>query len=130
MSGHSPTLGLALAVAGAGALGALLRTFLNDAIAHRVRSDFPFGILSVNVSGSFLLGLLTGLSWYHGLPADVVVVAGVGLCGGFTTWSTAIWETLALLRLGRLGQAASYTLGGLAMAVGAAGLGIGLAALA
>jgi CrcB protein len=126
---HLSTLSLTLAVSVCGGAGALFRTFVNDAIAHRVRSDFPFGILTINVTGSFLLGLLTGLYWYHGLSSDLLTVAGVGLCGGFTTWSTSIWETLALLRLRLFAQAAAYTLGGLGPAVGVAALGIGAAAL-
>jgi fluoride exporter len=126
---QSPDLLLALVVTLAGAAGAVSRTLLNDFIAHRVASDFPFGILTINVAGSFLLGLLTGLAWYHGLPANVLTVAGIGLCGGFTTWSTAIWETLALLRLRLLAQAVLYTIGGVTVAVGAAAAGIAVAAL-
>lgn len=126
---HAPDLTLALVIALAGGLGALARTELNDAMAHRVASDFPFGILAVNVSGSFVLGFLTGLAMYHGLSSHTLFVAGVGFCGGFTTWSTAIWETLQLLRLRLYAQSAAYTLGGLALAVGAAALGIAAASL-
>jgi fluoride exporter len=126
---HLSVLELALAVSACGGAGALCRTLVNDAIAHRVRSDFPFGILSINVAGSFLLGLITGLYWYHGLSFDQFTMASVGMCGGFTTWSTSIWETLALLRLRLPGQAVAYTLGGLGLAVGAAALGIGVAAV-
>jgi CrcB protein len=126
---HSPTLLLVLGVLAAGAIGAVGRTVINDAMAHHIRSDFPYGILTINVVGSLLLGVLTGLTWYHGLSANVLTIVGVGLCGGFTTWSTSIWETLALLRLRLFSQAALYTLGGLALAVGAAGVGIGLTGL-
>jgi CrcB protein len=126
---HSPDLGLALAVTLAGGAGALLRTLVNDGVAHRVAGDFPYGILSINVAGSFLLGLFTGLAWYHGLSSTTLAIVGIGLCGGFTTWSTAIWETLALLRLRLFTQAALYTLGGLALALGAAAAGIGIAAV-
>jgi CrcB protein len=127
---HSPTLVLTLEVMLAGALGAMARTFLNDAIAHRVSNDFPFGILTVNITGSFILGILTGSTWYHGLSVNVLTIAGIGLCGGFTTWSTAIWETLALIRLRQFTQASVYTLGGMALALSAAAAGIGLAAIA
>ncbi len=126
---HSPTFFLALEVTLAGALGALARTLLNDAIAHRVASDFPFGILTINITGSFLLGILTGSTWYHGLSGNILAVAGIGFCGGFTTWSTAIWETLQLLRLRLFSQSVAYTFGGLAASVGAAAAGIGLAAI-
>jgi CrcB protein len=127
--GHSPTLWLALAVTLCGGTGALVRTLINDALAHRIRSDFPFGILSINVAGSFLLGLLTGLHLYHGLSTATLAMLGAGLCGGFTTWSTAIWESLQLLRLRLLSQATLYTLGGLLLAIAAAAGGIGIAVL-
>jgi CrcB protein len=126
---HGPGLLLVVAVTVAGGLGALARTELNDFIAHRVKSDFPYGILAINVIGSFLLGILTGLVWYHGLPANLLTIAGIGVCGGFTTWSTAAWETLALLRLRLFIQAIAYTFGGLVLAVGTAAAGIALAAL-
>jgi CrcB protein len=131
---HSPSpthnLVLAVSVAVAGALGALARNLLNDAMAHRVRSDFPYGILTINLAGSFALGLLTGMALYHGLSTDALLIAGTGVCGGFTTWSTSIWETLQLLRLRLFAQTALHTLGGVAIAVGLAAAGIALAGLA
>jgi len=126
---HGPSILLALAVTIAGGIGALARTELNDFIAHRVKSDFPYGILTINIAGSFVLGILTGLIWYHGLPANLLTIAGIGVCGGFTTWSTAIWESLALLRLGLFAQAVAYTFGGLALAIAAAAAGIAIDAL-
>ena len=123
------TVTLTLAVVVAGGLGALGRQLLNDAIAHRVRVDFPFGILTINLLGSFALGLLSGMALYHGLPADALVVAGTGICGGFTTWSTSIWETLQLLRLRLFTQAALQSVGGLALGVALAAAGLGLAAV-
>jgi fluoride exporter len=123
------TVTLALAVLVAGAVGAVARQLMNDAIAHRVRADFPFGILIVNLLGSFALGLLTGLATYHGLSADALLVLGAGICGGFTTWSTSIWETLHLLRLRLYTQAALHSVGGLALGVGMAAAGLGLAAV-
>jgi CrcB protein len=125
----TPTLVLALAVLLAGALGALGRQLLNDAMAHRVRSDFPFGILTVNLIGSFALGWLSGLALHHHISADTLVVIGTGICGGFTTWSTSIWESLQLLRLRLFSQVALHTLGGLALAVGVALSGLELAGL-
>jgi fluoride exporter len=123
------TVTLALAVLIAGAVGAVARQLLNDAIAHRVRADFPFGILTVNLLGSFVLGLLSGMAAYHGLSADALLVMGAGICGGFTTWSTSIWETLQLLRLRLYAQAALHSVGGLALGVGVAAAGLGLAAV-
>ena len=74
--------------------------------------------------------ILTGLSLYHGLGSHLLAVAGVGLCGGYTTWSTAGWESVHLLRTGYRAGAAIYTFGGLAVCLGAAAAGLGLMALA
>jgi CrcB protein len=127
---HSPSLLLIPAILLAGAFGALARTLINDAIVQRVASDFPYGILIINLIGSFVLGLLTGMAMYHGLSADALIVTGTGICGGFTTWSTSIWESLQLLRLRLFRQSVLYTVGGLALGVGVAAAGLGLAALA
>lgn len=83
----------------------------------------------VNASGSFVLGLLTGLALYHGLGGTSVVVAGVGLCGGYTTWSTASWEAIHLIHTGHRAEAAVYTLGSLVVCIGAATAAIGFMAL-
>jgi fluoride exporter len=88
----------------------------------------PVGTIVVNVSGSLVLGILTGLSLYHGLGPHQLSVLGVGLCGGYTTWSTASWETLHLLRSGHHREAVVYTLGGLVACLGAAVAGLALAA--
>ncbi len=116
-------MSLALAVAGAGGGGAGCRYLMDRAIQGRRRSTFPFGTLAVNVSGS-----LTGLLTYHGLSSRVLAVAGTGFCGGFTTWSTASWESVRLLIDHSWPRAAVYTLGGLAAALLAAAAGIALGA--
>ncbi len=125
---HSPTLGLALLVAAAGAIGAMLRALIIHHAARRRADPLPVGTLVVNASGSLLLGFLTGLSMYHGFGPHDLDVAGVGLCGGYTTWSTASWESVHLLRDGHRSEAWIYTFGGLALCLGVAAAGIGLAA--
>jgi CrcB protein len=95
------------------------------------RSDpLPLGTMLVNASGSLLLGILTVLSIYHGLGSHLLAVVGVGLCGGYTTWSTASWETIHLLHTDHRTEAVIYTLGGLLTCLGAAAAGLGLMALA
>jgi fluoride exporter len=126
---HSPTLGLALLVAAAGAVGAVLRALIIHHAARRRIDPLPVGTLLVNASGSLLLGLLTGLSMYHGFGPHDLDVAGVGLCGGYTTWSTASWESVHLFRDGHRSEAWFYTFGGLALCLGVAAAGIGLAAI-
>jgi len=125
----SPTLGLALIVALAGGAGAVLRALVIHYVGVGRNDPLPVGTMLVNASGSLLLGILTGLSLYHGLGSHLLAVVGVGLCGGYTTWSTASWETAHLLHTGHRGYAAIYTAGGLAVCLGAAAAGIGITAL-
>ena len=129
MSSSSPTLGLALVVALAGGVGAVLRALLIHHVSVRRADPLPLGTMLVNASGSLLLGLLTGLSIYHGLGSHLLAVVGVGLCGGYTTWSTASWETIHLLRTDHRTEAVIYTLGGLVICLGAAAAGLGVMAL-
>jgi CrcB protein len=125
----SPTLGLALLVACAGGLGAVLRALLIHHIGLRRDDPLPVGTMIVNASGSFVLGVLTGLALYHGLGPRTIAIVGVGLCGGYTTWSTASWETIHLLHTGHRTEAFAYTLGSLVVCIGAAAAGIGFMAL-
>jgi fluoride exporter len=128
MSGSSPTLGLALLVAAAGGAGAVLRALLIHHIGLRRADPLPVGTLIVNASGSLVLGLLTGMALYHGLGGRYVAVIGVGLCGGYTTWSTASWETVHLVHTGHRTEAVVYTLGSLVVCIGAASAAIGFMA--
>jgi CrcB protein len=124
----SPTLAIALLVAGAGGVGALARALLIHHIGLRRGDPLPVGTMVVNASGSFVLGVLTGFSLYHGLGPHPLAVAGVGLCGGYTTWSTASWETVHLVHTGHRTEAVVYTLGSLVVCIAAAAAGIALAA--
>ncbi len=130
MSGSSPTLGLALLVALAGGAGAVLRALLIHHVGAARLDPLPLGTLLVNSSGSLVLGVLTGLALYHGLGSHILAVIGVGLCGGYTTWSTASWETIHLLHTGHRSRAVVYTVGGLAVCLASATAGIGLTAVA
>ena len=91
---------LAIVVGVAGGVGAVVRYLVDGAVHQRIPRTFPYGTLLINVSGSLVLGLVTGLLWYHGLPARARLVVGVGFCGGLTTWSTAAWESCAWPRTG------------------------------
>jgi fluoride exporter len=125
----SPGVGLVLLVALAGGVGAVLRALLIHHIGIRRPDPLPVGTMVVNASGSLLLGVLTGLSLYHGVGSHLLAVAGTGLCGGYTTWSTASWETVHLLHQGHRSQAVVYTFGGLIVCLGGAAAGIALTAL-
>lgn len=75
-----------------GALGALGRFTIDRAVSARWPSDFPFGTLAVNLSGGFALGALVGL----GVTGDAILVLGTGLLGGYTTFSTWMFEAQKL----------------------------------
>ena len=129
MSASSPTLGIALLVAIAGGVGAVFRALLIHHIGLRRPDPLPVGTLVVNGTGSLLLGLLTGLALYHGVGGTPLAVIGIGLCGGYTTFSTASWETVHLVHTGHRTEAVVYTLGTLVTCIAGAAVGIGLMAL-
>ncbi|OII09089.1 fluoride efflux transporter CrcB [Curtobacterium sp. MCBA15_008] len=119
---------LVLAVAVAGGVGAAGRFFLDGLINRGHQFRLPVGTLTINITGSFLLGIITGAGAHLG--ATPVAILGTGLLGGYTTFSTASVETVRLARAGRAGAAVVNGLGMLIAAVGAAAVGITLGTLA
>jgi len=113
----------------AGGVGAGCRLVLDGLVKARVRTTFPLGTAIVNVAGSFLLGLVTGLALAHALPQEWRLILGTGFLGGFTTFSTASFETVRLAQQGRWGRAAVNAFGVLAGALLAAALGLWLGGL-
>jgi CrcB protein len=111
----------------AGGIGAALRFVLDGLIRTRVRSTYPVATTVINLSGSFLLGLLTGLATSHLLPPHWHLVVGTGLLGGYTTFSTASFETVRLLEDHRYVAAVLNGLGMLIAGTAAAALGFGIA---
>jgi CrcB protein len=89
----------------------------------------PLGTVVVNVSGSFLIGLVAGVAATSLLPGDVVAVLTTGLLGGYTTFSAASVEVARLVTAGRGWRAIGYAVGLLASSVLAASVGLGLVAL-
>jgi CrcB protein len=120
---------LALAVGAAAALGASCRYLLDQVIQHQHDQSLPWSTFVINISGSLLLGLVTGLSIHHGLSATPTTIIGAGFLGGYTTWSTYIWESLALAEAGALFAAGVNLVGSLVVGLGAAAAGFGLALL-
>ncbi|WP_137989246.1 fluoride efflux transporter CrcB [Streptomyces vilmorinianum] len=107
-----------LVLAGA-AVGAPLRYLTDRAVQSRHDSVFPWGTFTVNVIGSFVLGLLTGVS-----SAQAFLLLGTGLCGALTTYSTFSYETLKLYEGGAKGYAAANVAGSVAAGLGAVWLGV------
>lgn len=101
----------------AGALGAVLRFLVDAAVQRAHRLSLPVGTWAINLTGSLALGVLHG--WQA--PAEVVAVLGTGLCGGFTTFSTASVEAVRLAA--RPAVAAGYAAITLASCVAAVVLG-------
>jgi fluoride exporter len=118
---------LAFAVALVAGVGAVCRYVVDHVIQHQHDSVFPVGTFTINVTGSFVLGLTTGLVTHHGLSTTAATVIGGGFCAGFTTFSTWMWETIALAETGALLEAAANLAGSLAVGLAAAALGFWLA---
>lgn len=110
-----------------GGLGAGGRYLVDGLVMRGRRGAFPLGILVVNVTGSFALGLLTGMAAVIG-PAWMTIL-GVGVLGGFTTFSTVSVETVLLAQAGRRDWAWINLLGTLVASVIAAALGFMLGGL-
>ena len=97
------------AVALGGAVGAVLRFLVDRGITARWAPTFPAATLLINVTGSFVLGVVTGLSAVLG-PVWALAL-GTGLCGGYTTFSTAMVDAVRLAREQRAGAAVVSVLG-------------------
>ena len=85
-----------------GFLGANARYLLGLWVAGRVGTTFPYGTLVINVTGSFILGLIMGLLDAHVLAPAVRLSLAIGFVGAYTTFSTFTYETLRLIENGSL----------------------------
>lgn len=108
----------------AGGVGAAARFVLDGVIRTRLKTAFPWATTVINVSGSLVLGALTGLTLVQLLPEQLGVVLGAGFLGGYTTFSTASYETVQLIRQGRYGASLLSGLLMLVLSVAAASLGL------
>jgi CrcB protein len=90
-------------VAIGGALGSVSRFWLNGIVSSRFGETFPWGTMLINVSGSFIIGVIGGLAVPEGRMdsssrAFATQFLMIGICGGFTTFSSFSLQTLNLLR--------------------------------
>jgi CrcB protein len=102
-----------------GGLGSVGRFLLDGVVSERAGGGFPLGTLAVNVSGSFVLGVLVG----SGLGSDALRLTGAGLLGGYTTFSTWAFESHRLAEGGEGSLAAANFAVSILAGVGAAWLG-------
>jgi fluoride exporter len=116
-----------LLLALAGGAGAGTRFVVDGLVRTRVRSALPLGTIAINISGSFLLGLLAGAVLHRGVAEELQLILGTGFLGGYTTFSTASVETVRLVQAGRSRLALVNALGTLAAAAAAAAAGLALA---
>ena len=83
-------------------LGGMSRFFVSNFVTQRQSGTFPWGIMIINISGSFVIGVLAALTQTAGKLTTsrifVVQLFMVGICGGYTTFSSFSLETLKLLR--------------------------------
>ena len=86
-----------------GALGSAARYWISGVVAERIGQTFPFGTLVVNVGGSFIIGLLAAMTIPEGrwlLSPSAREFLMIGVCGGFTTFSSFSLQTFALAQEG------------------------------
>ena len=111
---------LLLAVGGAAGVGAGLRYLLDTGVGRMLGTRFPWGILVVNIIGSFTLGLVTGIV----TSSELSLGLGAGLLGGLTTLSAVMVDAWTLGEAGKRRAAWANGLGTLLACVAAAGLGL------
>jgi fluoride exporter len=108
----------------AGACGAVLRYLVDHAVQRRSGGGFPLGTLVINVSGSFVLGILAASALHHGVSAEWLTVAGTGLVGAYTTFSTFAFDTVRMAEADRWHSALLNVAVSIGLGLGAAALGL------
>lgn len=118
---------IALLVFLGGGLGAVARWSVGQWLStYTIFNGFPWPTLFINMIGSFVLGLLGGLCQTRPLA---LAFLGVGVCGGFTTFSTFSVETVKLMEEGRVLAAGGYVTSSVAAAVVGAWIGRAISSL-
>ena len=120
-------LQLMLAVALGGAIGSVARYLTGIGSTKLFGLAFPWGTLIINIAGSFLIGVfaeLFALKW--DLPQAGRAFLTVGICGGFTTFSTFSLDTYVLIERGELWPATAYIVGSVVLSIGALVAGLHL----
>ncbi|MEE1761678.1 MULTISPECIES: fluoride efflux transporter CrcB [unclassified Streptomyces] len=110
-----------------GMVGAPLRYLTDRAVQSRHDTGFPWGTFAVNVSGSFVLGLLTGAVTAGAAGSHLQLLLGTGLCGALTTYSTFSYETLRLAEGGARFHAAANVVASVTAGLGAVYVGLAVA---
>jgi fluoride exporter len=113
-------MGAWIAVAVGGAMGSVVRFWLATVMTALTGPRFPWGTLLINVLGSFVIGLVAGLTLTPvrvNMTPDIRIFLMTGICGGFTTFSAFSLQTLELLQNGDVVPAFGYTIGSVVLCV-------------
>ena len=114
-----------LAVACGGAIGAISRYWVYNAFLKASESKFPWATLTVNIAGSFLIGIAFVLITERSeVEPEMRGLVTVGFLGAFTTFSTFSMDTIGLLEQGQISSAITYVLSSALVCIIAAGLGL------
>ena len=113
-------------IAAGSAIGGVARYLLGGMLQRQTGATFPVGTLLINITGSFLLGLILRYAIdTPSLSAETRAFLTIGFCGGYTTFSTFSYETVALMEDGQWPRAALYV--GLSVGVSILGVFLGIA---
>lgn len=107
-----------------GAIGAGTRHFVGQVMLARLGPGFPWWTLSINLAGSLAMGLLIGWLARQGGSETLRLFVGVGILGGFTTFSAFSMEFWTLFERGQIGQALTYVLASVVGGILACGIGL------
>jgi len=102
-------------VALGGALGSVARFTLGNIAAATLGAGFPWGTLLINILGSFVISAFGGLATRFALPFEARAFVTVGICGGFTTFSSFSLQTVELAKSGHPARAALYVAASVAL---------------
>ena len=115
-------IGAWVAVAVGGAMGSVARFWLTSAMTALTGPRFPWGTLLINVLGSFVIGLVAGVTLIPsrvGVHPDIRIFLMTGVCGGFTTFSAFSLQTLELMQAGDMVPALGYAMSSVVFCVAA-----------
>lgn len=113
-------MGAWVAVAAGGALGSVARFWLANVMTALTGPRFPWGTLLINVVGSFVIGLVAGITLTParlGVHPDIRIFLMTGVCGGFTTFLAFSLQTLELMQAGEMAPALGYAVGSVVLCV-------------
>jgi CrcB protein len=108
-----------------GGLGAMARYLMVSGAARLPVADFPYGVLSVNILGSLLMGLLAGAT-LPALTPEWRAFLGIGVLGGFTTFSAFSLDVVTLMQRGETVAAFIYMVSSVTLSILALAIGLGL----